>query len=211
MLFFGCNLSNVNSLKCISINNQECKVRPETVNANSDEPVFFPFSIKTSKCSRSYNNINDPYQKLCVPDVVKNINIKVFNLMSRTNETRHIQWSETCKCKCRLNASVCNDKKRWNENKRKCECKKLIDKGSYDKRFIWNPWDCECESDKSRDAGAYPDYENCKWKKKLVDKLVEECTETDDKVKLAKITLAENGNMYKNKCRSCTLYIVLFQ
>ena len=131
--------------------------------------------------------------------------------MSRTNETRHIQWSETCKCKCRLNASVCNDKKRWNENKRKCECKKLIDKGIYDKRFIWNPWDCECESDKSRDAGAYPDYENCKWKKKLVDKLVEECTETDDKVKLAKITLAENGNMYKNKCRSCTLYIVLFQ
>ena len=211
MLFFGCNLSNVNSLKCISINNQECKVRPEIVNANSDEPVFFPFSIKTSKCSRSYNNINDPYQKLCVPDVVKNINIKVFNLMSRTNETRHIQWSETCKCKCRLNASVCNDKKRWNENKRKCECKKLIDKGIYDKRFIWNPWDCECESDKSRDAGAYPDYENCKWKKKLVDKLVEECTETDNKVKLAKITLAENGNMYKNKCRSCTLYIVLFQ
>ena len=211
MLFFGCNLSNVNSLKCISINNQECKVRPEIVNANSDEPVFFPFSIKTSKCSRSYNNINDPYQKLCVPDVVKNINIKVFNLMSRTNETRHIQWSETCKCKCRLNASVCNDKKRWNENKRKCECKKLIDKGIYDKRFIWNPWDCECESDKSRDAGAYPDYENCKWKKKLVDKLVEECTETDDKVKLAKITLAENGNMYKNKCRSCTLYIALFQ
>ena len=211
MLFFGCNLSNVNSLKCISRNNQECKVRPEIVNANSDEPVFFPFSIKTSKCSRSYNNINDPYQKLCVPDVVKNINIKVFNLMSRTNETRHIQWSETCKCKCRLNASVCNDKKRWNENKRKCECKKLIDKGIYDKRFIWNPWDCECESDKSRDAGAYPDYENCTWKKKLVDKLVEECTETDDKVKLAKITLAENGNMYKNKCRSCTLYIVLFQ
>ena len=72
--------------------NQECIVKPEIVNINSDKPVFFPFSIKTSKCSGSCNNINDPYTKLCVPDDVKNININVFNLMSRTNETRHIEW-----------------------------------------------------------------------------------------------------------------------
>ena len=59
MMFFGCTLSTVNSLKCISMNNKECKVRPEIVNVNSDEPVFFPFSIKTSKCNGSCNNIND--------------------------------------------------------------------------------------------------------------------------------------------------------
>ena len=82
---FGCNLSNVNSLKCISMNNQECKVRPEIVNVNSNEPLFYPFSIKTSKCSGSCNNINDPYAKLCVPDVVKKLNVRAFNLMSRTN------------------------------------------------------------------------------------------------------------------------------
>ena len=68
--------------------NQECKVRPQIVNLNSDEPVFFPFSIKTSKCSGSCNNINDPYVKMCVPDVVKNLNVKVFHLMSRTNKTK---------------------------------------------------------------------------------------------------------------------------
>ena len=73
------------------MNNQECKVRPEIVNVNSNEPIFYPFSIRTSKCSGCYNNINNPYAKLCVPDVVKNLNIKVFNLMSRTNETRHIE------------------------------------------------------------------------------------------------------------------------
>ena len=73
---------------------------------------FFPFSIETSKSSGSYNNINDPYAKLCVLDVVKNLNIKVFNLMSRTNETRHIKWNETCKCKCRLDVSACNNKQR---------------------------------------------------------------------------------------------------
>ena len=70
-------------LKCVSRTNQECKVRPEIVNFNTDEPIFYPFSIKTSKCSGSCNNINDPYAKMCVPDVIKNINVKMFNIMSR--------------------------------------------------------------------------------------------------------------------------------
>ena len=80
-------LLTVTPLRCISMNNQECKIRPETINVNSDEAVFYPFSIKTSKCRGSCNNINDPYAKMCVPDVVKNLNAKVFDLMSITNET----------------------------------------------------------------------------------------------------------------------------
>ena len=88
-------LTNANSLNaiplsCISKNNQECKTRPQVVDVNQDEPVFFAFSIKTSKYSGSYNNINYPYAKICVPDVVKDLNVKVFNPMSRTNETRYI-------------------------------------------------------------------------------------------------------------------------
>ena len=94
------------------MNNQECRVRAQIVNVNSDEPVFYLFSIKTSKCSGSCSNINDPYAKICVPDVVKNLNVKAFNLMWRTNEARHIKWHETCKCKYRLDASVCNNKQR---------------------------------------------------------------------------------------------------
>ena len=91
MMFFGCNLSSINPLKCISMNNQECKVRPEIANNNSDESVLFNFIIKTSKCSGSCNNINNPNIKLCVPDVVKSINIKAFHLMSRSNKTRHTE------------------------------------------------------------------------------------------------------------------------
>ena len=72
--------------------------------------MFFPFSIKTSKFSGSCNNINDSYVKMCIPDVIKNLNVKVLNLMSKFNETRHIKWHETCKCKCKLDASVCNNK-----------------------------------------------------------------------------------------------------
>ena len=90
-LAFLSTLTSINLLSCISLNNQECEVRPQIVNVNSKEPVFFPFSIKASKCSGSCNNINDPYAKLFVPDNVKNLNIKAFSLMSRTNETRHIE------------------------------------------------------------------------------------------------------------------------
>ena len=108
---------NTTPLSCISMNNQACKARPGIIIVNSNESVFYPFSIKTNRCSGSCSNINDLYAKICVPDVVKDLNVKVFNLMSRINETRHIKWHETCKSKCRLDASVCNTKQRWNKDK----------------------------------------------------------------------------------------------
>ena len=174
-------------------------------------PLFF--FLLVLKQVNACNNINDPYAKICVPDVVKNVNVKAFNLMSRTNETRHIKWHETCKCNCRLDGSVCNNKQRWNDDKCRYECKELIDKGACNKGFIWNPSNCECERGKSCDVGEYFDYENCKCRKELVDKLVEECTKTVEEVlkevlKIAKTTLAKDKN--NHKCSPCTLYIVLF-
>ena len=67
------------------MNNQECKIRLHIININRNEPSFHPYSVKIDKCSVSSNNINDPYAKLCVPDVVKSINVKIFNLMSITS------------------------------------------------------------------------------------------------------------------------------
>ena len=66
---FLSSLVSTTSLNCISLKNQECKIRPKIINVNSNEPAFYPFSIKTSKCSGSCNNINDPYAKMCVADV----------------------------------------------------------------------------------------------------------------------------------------------
>ena len=103
MVFFRCNARNYVSMK-----SQGYKVRPEIININSNEPFFYPYRVNIRKCNASCNNINDPYANLCVPDVVKNINIKVFNIISRTNDTRYIKWHETCKCKCTTDASVCN-------------------------------------------------------------------------------------------------------
>ena len=129
--------------------------------------------------------------------------------MSRTNVTRHMEWHETCKCECWLNASVFNNKQRWNKDKCRFKCKESIDKDVSDKGFIWNPSNCECECDKSCDVREYSDYESCKYRKKLIDKLVEEYTKNVEEVKLVKITLAEEGKN-KPKYSSCTLYIVLF-
>ena len=65
--------------------------------------------------------------------------------MSRTNETRHIKWHETCKCTCKLDATVCNKKQRWSDDECRCECKELIDKGVCNNGYAWNPSNCECE------------------------------------------------------------------
>ena len=91
----------------------------------------------------------------------------------------------------------------------------MIDKGVYGKRFLWNPSDCECY--KSCDFSEYLDHKNCKCKKRLVDKLVEKCTENIEETRV-EITSAELNskelhsakNENKHKCSSCTLCIVLF-
>ena len=127
--------------------------------------------------------------------------------MSGTNETRFIEWHETCKCICRLDGIICYSKQRWNKNKCRCECKELIHKGVCNKGSIWNPSNCECECDKSCDIGEYLGYENCKCRKKIVVQIIDECTEAIEEVKTANITFAENENS-SYKCSSCEVYIV---
>ena len=123
--------------------------------------------------------------------------------MSRSNETSHIKLDETCKCICRLDAIICNNKQRQNNDKCRFECKELIDKSVCDKGYASNPSNCESKCDESCDIGEYLDYENCKCRKRLIDKLADECDENmDEEVEI----VSES----KNKCRSCILYIVVF-
>ena len=100
------------ALNCVPINNQKSKVGPKIVDVSSNNRIFYPFSVKINSCRGNCNSINDLYAKICVPDIVKNLNVKVFNLMSRSNETRSIKSRETCKCICRLNEIICNNKQR---------------------------------------------------------------------------------------------------
>ena len=148
--FFN-NVFQTNYLKCISMNNQECKARPKIIDINANDPVFYPYSIKVNKYSENCNNINNPYAKLWISSVTKML---VFNEVSRINETRQILCHETCKCVCKLSIAVCNSKQIWNDDKCICECREdLIDKIDCDKGFSWNPSNCECECDKSCGIG----------------------------------------------------------
>ena len=202
------NLSYVNSLQCISMNNQECKARSKIITVNKNGPVFYPYSIKVNKCSGSCSNINDPCAKMCVPDIVKNINVKVFNLMSRINETRQIIWHETCKCICRLTSAVCNSRQMWNKDKCMCECKEdLVNIMVCDRGYIWNPSNCACECDKSCGIDQYLDHKICVCRNILFDKLVEQYTSVIDDDKIYNKTLTVTSS---NDCASCTLYVVLF-
>ena len=108
MLFYS--PLNLNPLECISMKNQECRARPEIVDVSSNNPIFYPFSIKVNKCSGNCNDINNPYARICIPDIIKNLNVKVLNLMSRIIEMRHIKWRKKCKCICRFDGIICNNK-----------------------------------------------------------------------------------------------------
>ena len=200
------SILKVKSLECVLMINQKCMSRPKNIDVNSDESVFYPLNIKVNKCSGNYNNINDPFAKLCVPNVVKNINVKVFNLLSRIKETKQIMWHEPCKCVCRLTAAVCNNRQVWNENKCACECKEdLISKLTCDSGYMWNPSMYSCECDKLCGVGQYLDYENCVCRKSLISNLVEQCTRAVD---------AELDNDYQSNTSTSTnagtTYMILF-
>ena len=209
MTFVASNaLISLNPLKCVSRSNQECKVRPAMMNVNSNKPLFYPYIVLVNKCSGTCNNINNPYAKLCVPGAVKDINIKLFNLVSRTNKTRYLSWYKTCACKCRLDVSICNDRQCWHNDKLRCECKELIDKGRFDCGFMLNPSACEYECDKLCHVGKFLDYVDCKCRKRVTHKLVKVCTEYIDENEMA-YNASFDFALNKKVCKSRMLNVIV--
>ena len=100
------------ALECVSVVNQKCMPRPKILDVNEGvgEALFYPYNVLVNKCSGSCNMLNDPVGKMCVPNIIKRVNMKVYNFSMRLNETRNILSHESCKCVCRLNSSVCNCK-----------------------------------------------------------------------------------------------------
>ena len=89
----------------------------------------------------SFNTIHDPYARVCVPNKVKNMNLKLFDSILRVNETTFINQHDSCECKCGLNETVCNSKQKWNPDECwcDCDCKELYDWGACQKDYMWNP------------------------------------------------------------------------
>ena len=135
--------------------------------------MLYSFSIKVNRCNGNCNNITSPYSKVCISNVVKNITLKVFDLMSWKNKTKQIKWHESYKCECRLDPIICNNKQKWKKDKCRCECKKLIH-NECDNDIVWNPSSCKCEC-----------------KKKAAYLLIQEC---EDEIIQNKTQSVENYN-----------------
>ena len=106
------SILKVNTLECLSVINQKCMPRPKILDVNEGvgEALFYQYNVLVNKCSGSCNTLNDPMARLCVPNIIKNVNMKVYNFLMRLNETRNVLWHESCTCICRLNSSACNSK-----------------------------------------------------------------------------------------------------
>ena len=138
------------ALECVSVVNQKCIPRPKILDVNEGvgEALFYPYNVLVNKCSGSCNTLDNPMSKICVPNVIKRVNMQVYNFLMRLNETRNVLWHESCKCVCKLNSSVCNNKQIWNDDTCRCGCNEdFTDIISCDKGYMWNPSICECQCD----------------------------------------------------------------
>ena len=164
---------------CVSVINRKCMPRPKILDVNEDvgEALFYPYNVLVNKCSGSCNTLDNPMAKLCVPNIIKRVNMQVYNFLMSLNETRNVLCHESCTCVCKLNSSVCNNKQIWNSDTCRCDCNEdftgII---NCDKGYTWNPSICEYQCDTWCKPGQYLDYKNCIWKNKLIGSVIEECT-----------------------------------
>ena len=121
------------------LKNQECKVRKVTID---NDYISFPYKIKVDNCIGSCNDKDNPYFKVCLPDSVKNITVKSFDLMSKKNVLKNITFHQNCKCGCLLDEKVCNNLPKWNKDKCRYECSKIK---KCKIGYSWNVNNCRCE------------------------------------------------------------------
>ena len=112
------------ALEYVSVVNQKCMPRPKMLDVNEGigEALFYTYNVLVNKCCGSCNTLDNPTAKLCVPNIIKRVNMKVYNFLMMLNGTRNVLWHESRKCVCRLNSSVCNNKQICNSNTCKCDC-----------------------------------------------------------------------------------------
>ena len=167
------------ALECVSVVNQKCMPRPKILDVNEGigETLFYWYKVLVNKYSGSCNTLDNPMSKICVPKIIKNINMQVYNFFMRLNETRNVLWHESCKCVCKLSSSVSKNKQIWNDDTCRCDCNEdFAGKISCAKGYMWNPSTCECQCDKWCKQGQYFDHKNCVCKNKLIGRVTEECT-----------------------------------
>ena len=187
----------VNTLECLSVINQKCMPRPKILDVNEGvgEALFYPYNVLVNKFSGSCNTLDDPMAEFCVPNIVKRLNMKVYNFLMRLNETRNVLWHESCKCVCQLNSPVCNGKQIWNSDTCRCDCNEdFAGIMTCSKGYMWNPSTCACECDMWCKPGQYLDYKKCVCKNKLIGRIIAECTSVINKTMMNNVDNKHNDN-----------------
>ena len=188
------------SVECVSVINRECMPRPKILDVNEGvgEALFYPYNVQVNKCSGSCNTLDNPIEKLCVPNVIKGLNMKVYNFLTMLNETRNVLWHESCKCACKLNSSVCNNKHIWNDDTCRCDCNEdFAGMINCTKGYKWNPSTCECQCDTWCKPGQYLDHKNCVSKNKLVGRLISQCTSIINETMMNNNDNNNDNNFYR--------------
>ena len=164
---------------------------------------YLSYNVLVNKYSGSCDTINNPMAKLCVPGIVKRVNMQVYIFLMMLNETRSVLWHENCKCVCKLNSSVCNNKQIWNSDTCKCDCnEEFASIINCPKGYTWNPSTCECQCDTWCKPGQYLDHKNCICKNKLISRITEECTSVINETMINDVDNKDNNTTY--------IFIVLF-
>ena len=174
LAFFNHNILLTNSLKYYSLDNQECKIRPEIISVNNKEPIFIPTKLKLTGVWVVVTLLMIHTLKHVLQMILKIlVCLKVFNLLAQNNATTNIEKHKSCGFK--LNKDACNNEQIWNKDNCQCECEKINTKEVCDSRFIWNPSVCTCECNKYCDIYEYLDHENCICRRKMAKSLTEKC------------------------------------
>ena len=161
------------------------------------EALFYPYKVLVSKCSGSCNTLDNPMSKICVPKIVKNVNMQVYNFLMRLNETRNVLWHESCKCVCKLSSSVCNNKQIWKDDTCRFVCNEdFTDIISCAKGYTWNLIICGCQCDIWCKLEQYLDHKNCVCKNKLIGRVTEECTSVINETTINNKDNKTNNNIY---------------
>ena len=156
LIFFGCALGNIiksisgnfktftqDKPSCYLLKNEECKVRKVIID---NDYMTFPYKILVDKCVGSYNDKENPYFKVCLPDSVKISKKSFFDLISKKSVLKNISFHKSCKCGCLSDEKVCNNLQKG--NKEKCRCKCLKEEKCFNDSFF-NVINCKCEMKKA--------------------------------------------------------------
>ena len=181
------SISKVNKLEFLSVINQKCMPRPKILDVNEGvgEALFYPYNVLVNKCSGSCNTLDDPMSKICVPNTIKNVNMKVYNFLMRLNETRNVLWHESCKC-------VCSDTCRYDCNE---DFAGII---NCTKGYMWNPSTCACECDMWCKTGQYLNHNNWVCKNKLIGRVIAECINVINETMMDNRDNEDNDNTITN-------------